>query len=116
MTALAWLGTACCVAFTLTVDACLDPDSRAAMLRWFKRQPPEPESQIVHGSLADGGIDEQAAADEWWRDLEWPGYYSMATLVNASASERLDEYRKHGPFGRHPYPSPKSLGLARDAG
>jgi hypothetical protein len=31
MTAIAWLGVGCCVAFTLLVDACLDPDRRAAM-------------------------------------------------------------------------------------
>jgi hypothetical protein len=31
MTAIAWLGVAGCVAFTLLVDACLDPDRRAAM-------------------------------------------------------------------------------------
>jgi hypothetical protein len=31
VTAIAWLGVAGCVAFTLIVDACLDPDRRAAL-------------------------------------------------------------------------------------
>lgn len=32
MTAVAWLGVVGCVAFTLLIDVCLDPDRRAAWL------------------------------------------------------------------------------------